>query len=410
MIMKKKVVSVMLCAAMTAAVLAGCGSSSAETVSEDTSAAAEETEDAAAEETAETAEADTEESAGGTLVMGTNAEFPPYEYYEGQEVVGIDAEMAAAVAEKLRMELKIEDMAFDSLIPALSSGKVDIVAAGMTVTEDRLASVNFSDTYATGIQAIIVTEDSDIASADDLVGKTIGVQQGTTGDLYATDVEGATIERYAKGMEAVQSLSQGKIDAVIIASVVPDIMHSLTSGVIKYLHTTPVIVTPESDTGIRVNTENPSRTGPDRIVNAVAGYEIAKGPAIVIDFGTATTYDLIGPDGTLEACIIAPGIETAGRSLWGGAAMLPAIQIEKPDTILARDTIAGMQGGLVFGAIGQTEYIVRKMKEESGYADAYVIATGGLGKIIAKETECIDLYEPRLTLNGLRLIYERIAQ
>lgn len=216
MIMKKKVVSVMLCAAMTAAVLAGCGSSSAETVSEDTSAAAEETEDAAAEETAETAEADTEESAGGTLVMGTNAEFPPYEYYEGQEVVGIDAEMAAAVAEKLRMELKIEDMAFDSLIPALSSGKVDIVAAGMTVTEDRLASVNFSDTYATGIQAIIVTEDSDIASADDLVGKTIGVQQGTTGDLYATDVEGATIERYAKGMEAVQSLSQGKIDAVII--------------------------------------------------------------------------------------------------------------------------------------------------------------------------------------------------
>ncbi|HIS07326.1 MAG TPA: basic amino acid ABC transporter substrate-binding protein [Candidatus Choladocola avistercoris] len=214
--MKKKVVSVMLCAAMTAAVLAGCGSSSAETVSEDTSAAAEETEDAAAEETAETAEADTEESAGGTLVMGTNAEFPPYEYYEGQEVVGIDAEMAAAVAEKLRMELKIEDMAFDSLIPALSSGKVDIVAAGMTVTEDRLASVNFSDTYATGIQAIIVTEDSDIASADDLVGKTIGVQQGTTGDLYATDVEGATIERYAKGMEAVQSLSQGKIDAVII--------------------------------------------------------------------------------------------------------------------------------------------------------------------------------------------------
>ena len=214
--MKKKVVSVMLCAAMTAAVLAGCGSSSAETVSDDTSAAAEETEDAAAEETAETAEADTEESAGGTLVMGTNAEFPPYEYYEGQEVVGIDAEMAAAVAEKLGMELKIEDMAFDSLIPALSSGKVDIVAAGMTVTEDRLASVNFSDTYATGIQAIIVTEDSDIASADDLVGKTIGVQQGTTGDLYATDVEGATIERYAKGMEAVQSLSQGKIDAVII--------------------------------------------------------------------------------------------------------------------------------------------------------------------------------------------------
>lgn len=217
--MKKKVVSMMLCAAMTAAVLAGCGSST-QTATDDaasagTEEAADAAEDAAAEE--ETADAaETEETAGGTLVMGTNAEFPPYEFYEGQEVVGIDAEMAAAVAEKLGMELKIEDMAFDSLIPALSSGKIDIVAAGMTVTEDRLEFVNFSDTYATGIQAIIVPEGSEIASADDLAGKTIGVQQGTTGDIFATDIEGATIERYAKGMEAVQSLSQGKIDAVII--------------------------------------------------------------------------------------------------------------------------------------------------------------------------------------------------
>ena len=157
-------------------------------------------------------------------------------------------------------------------------------------------------------------------------------------------------------------------------------------------------------------TDNPSRTGPDRIVNAVAGYELAKGPAVVIDFGTATTYDLIGPERTLEACIIAPGIETAGRSLWGGAAMLPAIQIRKPDSILAHDTVTGMQGGLVYGAIGQTEYIVRRMKEESGYHNVYVIATGGLGKIIAKETDCIDLYDPQLTLNGLRLIYERMKE
>ena len=205
-----------------------------------------------------------------------------------------------------------------------------------------------------------------------------------------------------------RSIDPKEIQAVIIASVVPDIMHSLTSAVIKYLDTVPLIVSPESDTGIRVLTDNPSRTGPDRIVNAVAGYARAGGSAIVIDFGTATTYDLIGPDGTLEACIIAPGIETAGRSLWGGAAMLPAIQIKKPESILARETVSGMQGGLVFGAIGQTEYIVRKMKEESGYTDAYVIATGGLGKIIAKETECIDLYDPQLTLNGLRLIYDRM--
>lgn len=234
----------------------------------------------------------------------------------------------------------------------------------------------------------------------------LGMFRMTTKRPRTSDEYGMTI----CGILEHRSIDPKKIRAVIIASVVPDIMHSLTSGIIKYLETTPLIVSADSDTGIRVNTDNPSRTGPDRIVNAVAGYAIARGPAIVIDFGTATTYDLIGPDSTLEACIIAPGIETAGRSLWGGAAMLPAIQIQKPESVLARDTVSGMQGGLVFGAIGQTEYIVRKMKEESGYADAYVIATGGLGKIIAKETECIDRYDPQLTLNGLRLIYERMKK
>lgn len=234
----------------------------------------------------------------------------------------------------------------------------------------------------------------------------LGMFRMTTKRPRTSDEYGMTI----CGILEHRSIDPKEIKAVIIASVVPDIMHSLTSAIIKYVETVPLIVSPESDTGIRVITDNPSRTGPDRIVNAVAGYARAGGSAIVIDFGTATTYDLIGPDGTLEACIIAPGIETAGRSLWGGAAMLPAIQIKKPESILARETVSGMQGGLVFGAIGQTEYIVRKMKEESGYTDAYVIATGGLGKIIARETECIDLYDPQLTLNGLRLIYDRIKK
>ena len=234
----------------------------------------------------------------------------------------------------------------------------------------------------------------------------LGMFRMTTKRPRTSDEYGMTI----CGILEHRSIDPKEIKAVIIASVVPDIMHSLTSAIIKYLDTVPLIVSPESDTGIRVVTDNPSRTGPDRIVNAVAGYARAGGSAIVIDFGTATTYDLIGPDGTLEACIIAPGIETAGRSLWGGAAMLPAIQIRKPDSILARDTVTGMQGGLVFGAVGQTEYIVKRIKEESGYTDAYVIATGGLGKIIAKETDCIDRYDPQLTLNGLRLIYERMKE
>lgn len=150
------------------------------------------------------------------LVMATNAEFPPYEYREGDDIVGIDADMAAAVAEELGMELEIEDMAFDSIIPAIQSGKADIGVAGMTVDPDRLENVNFSDTYAQASQVIIVKADSEIAGPDDLEGKTIGVQLGTTGDIYASDIKDSTVEQYNKGFEAVQALTQGKIDAVVI--------------------------------------------------------------------------------------------------------------------------------------------------------------------------------------------------
>lgn len=220
-------------AALCAISLAACSGGSAETTAADTTAAeaadttAAEAEDTTAAEDA--AEAETEAEAeenteGGTLIMATNAEFPPYEYHDssqtgpdGTDIVGIDAEIAGAIAEKLGKELVIEDIAFDSLIPELQSGKADLVAAGMTVTEDRLVNVDFSDTYATAVQSIIVTSDSEIAGPDDLAGKKIGVQQGTTGDLYATDDFGdENIDRYPKGVDAVQALIQGKVDAVII--------------------------------------------------------------------------------------------------------------------------------------------------------------------------------------------------
>lgn len=155
---------------------------------------------------------------GGVLVMATNAEFPPYEYHEGDEIVGIDAEVAALIAEELGMTLEIEDMAFDSVLAAVQSGKADIGMAGLTVTEDRKLSVNFTDSYATATQVIIVKEDSEIASPDDLGGKTVGVQLGTTGDIYVSDEEDVTVERYNKGFEAVQALTQGKVDAVVIDS------------------------------------------------------------------------------------------------------------------------------------------------------------------------------------------------
>ena len=156
-----------------------------------------------------------------TLVMGTNASFPPYEYYENNEIVGIDAEIAAAIAEKLGMELKIEDMDFKAIIPAVTEGKIDFGMAGMTVTEERLQSVNFSEAYATGIQAIIVKEDSEITSVDDLYAEgaawKIGVQDSTTGDIYCTDDFGEDrVSKYAVGADAVEALKTGKVDCVII--------------------------------------------------------------------------------------------------------------------------------------------------------------------------------------------------
>ncbi len=151
-----------------------------------------------------------------TLVMATNAEFPPYEYREGDAIVGIDAEIAKAIADDLGMELVIEDMAFDSIIAAVQSGKADMALAGMTVSEDRLESVNFSDPYTTAAQVVIIKDGSEIGSPADLKGKKVGVQLGTTGDQYAGDIEDVTVERFNKGFEAVQSLLQDKVDAVII--------------------------------------------------------------------------------------------------------------------------------------------------------------------------------------------------
>ena len=155
----------------------------------------------------------------GKLIMATNAFFPPYEYYEGDNIVGIDAEIAKAVADKLGLELVIEDVEFDSIIAGVQAGKYDIGCAGMTVTEDRLKSVNFSTPYSTGIQAIIVMEDSEITDLDKLLDGNykVGVQSGTTGDIYMTDDIGEDrIERFAKGNDAVIALKSGKIDAVVI--------------------------------------------------------------------------------------------------------------------------------------------------------------------------------------------------
>lgn len=156
------------------------------------------------------------------LVMATNGTFPPYEYYDGDVMVGIDVEMAQAVAEKLGMELQIEDMDFGAIIAAVQSGKADMGVAGMTVTEERLENVNFSDSYATGIQVVIVKEGSDIKSIDDMTGKMIGVQESTTGHIYCADtVENGgfgeeNVTAYTSGANAIEALKTGKVDCVVI--------------------------------------------------------------------------------------------------------------------------------------------------------------------------------------------------
>ncbi len=221
--MKKQVLALALAALMVGS-LSACGGSTAETTAAATEAAttqAETTKAEAEKEETTAGEVSTEapgEAAGGVLTMATNAEFPPYEFHDGGEIVGIDVEIAEAIAEKLGMTLEIEDIAFDSIIPEIDSGKADIGLAGMTVSEDRLKNVDFSEPYTTASQVIIVKNESDIAGPDDLAGKYIGVQLGTTGDIYASDYEeeGSTIERYSKGFEAVQAMMQGKIDAVVI--------------------------------------------------------------------------------------------------------------------------------------------------------------------------------------------------
>lgn len=204
-----------------------------------------------------------------------------------------------------------------------------------------------------------------------------------------------------------RGLDKDEVKDVIISSVVPDVMYSLNSAIIKYFHTKPLNVGPGIKSGIRISTGNPKEIGADRIVDAVAAYEIYGGPVLVLDYGTGTTYDLVDENGAFVAGITAPGIEISAQALWQGAAKLPKIAIEKPESILAKETITSMQAGLVYGCIGQTEYIIEKVKEESGYKDLKVVATGGLGKIIADETDKIDVYDNMLTLKGLRIIYEK---
>lgn len=204
-----------------------------------------------------------------------------------------------------------------------------------------------------------------------------------------------------------KGVKAGEIKGVSVASVVPDVMHSLIGGISRYFRTRPLIVGPGVKSGIKVSTDNPRDIGADRIVDCVAAYEKYGGPILVIDFGTATTYDYVTADGSFAAGITAPGIRISSEALWKATAKLPNVEIKMPKSILAKETITSMQAGLMYGQVGQTEYIVKKVKEETGIHDMKVVATGGLGRTIAEETSCIDIYDSSLTLDGLRIVYEK---
>lgn len=218
----KKLTSILLASVMALS-LAACSNTSSDSSSDaaDTSSSAATTEESTSESAATAGELTTVEE--GMLIMSTNAAFPPYEMTnDAGEFEGIDVEIAQAIADKLGLELRIDDMDFDSALLAAQTGKSDMVMAGVSVTEDRLVNLDFSESYATGIQVVIVPEDSDIESIDDLTGKMIGVQRGTTGDLYCSDtVENGgfgaeNVTPYDNGLIAVQNLINGQVDCVVI--------------------------------------------------------------------------------------------------------------------------------------------------------------------------------------------------
>ncbi|TDA70750.1 MAG: type III pantothenate kinase [Clostridia bacterium] len=201
-------------------------------------------------------------------------------------------------------------------------------------------------------------------------------------------------------------LSFASIKAVAISSVVPSLMSALSELSCRYFGVEPLVVGPGTRTGMPIKFDNPREVGADRIVNGVAAYHLYGGPVIVVDFGTATTFDVISSHGEYLGGAIAPGIGISTEALFARAAKLPRVELVNPKTVIGKNTVASMQAGIIYGFIGQVDGIVTRMKQELG-DEPLVVATGGLAELIAPETQTINEVNPLLTLEGLRLIYER---
>lgn len=221
----------------------------------------------------------------------------------------------------------------------------------------------------------------------------------------------ATVDEYGMQLHSLfqhSGISFSQVEGVIISSVVPPLMNAMENLCLHYLKRAPFIVGPGIKTGLNVRVDNPKEVGADRIVNAVAALELYGAPCIIVDFGTATTYDYIDPSQQLVGCAIAPGIGISTEALYQKAAKLPRIELVKPKSVVGRNTVAAMQAGIIYGYVGQVDGIVERVIQEFN-VNPTVIATGGLAELISSESRTIQVVNPLLTLQGLQMIYEKNA-
>lgn len=199
-----------------------------------------------------------------------------------------------------------------------------------------------------------------------------------------------------------------RVEGSIIACVVPPILSTVVQMVQRWFHHEPLVVGPGVKTGMPILYENPREVGADRIVNAVAAFERYRSAAIVVDFGTATTFDAVNEQGQYMGGAICPGVQISAEALFMRASKLPRVDVARPERVIGRNTVSSMQAGIVFGYVGLVDGMVRRIRDEYG-KPMHTIATGGLARLFAEECDLIDAYDADLTLEGLRLIYERNA-
>lgn len=204
---------------------------------------------------------------------------------------------------------------------------------------------------------------------------------------------------------ATKGVKKEEIDGVIMSSVIPSLNYTIVHMSEYFFNITPIMVGPGIKTGLNIKTDNPKEVGADIIVNSVSAYRKYGGPIVVIDFGTATTFDIISEKCELLGVVIAPGIKSSLEGLTANTAQLPMIELDTPKSVIGKNTKQSMQAGLVIGFAGLVENVINKIKKEIGLKEIYVVATGGLGALIASEVKCINTVDRTLTLDGLKMIY-----